>query len=167
MSVFLSVALIIPITYIIIKYNLFVVKEEITTITRSERSMKIGLLGVMVIGVFIGVIGVLLAYWLKGLKTKFSIAKQIILGAVKLILPLCLVLLIVQLIYNKMCLIDYQKLINWFEAIKVSLQEIKDALLIIILCESIAIVINPLPRWCFDNNIDGLTGIAKQILQKE
>lgn len=43
---------------------------------------------------------------------------------------------------------------------------IKESLYIIIPCELVAIVVNPLPKWCFDNNVEGLSEIADKILNK-
>ena len=40
---------------------------------------------------------------------------------------------------------------------------IKEALYVIIPCEAIAIVINPFPKWCFDNNIDGIGEILDKV----
>ena len=43
---------------------------------------------------------------------------------------------------------------------------IRESLYIIIPCEMVAIVVNPLPKWCFDNNVEGISEIADKILNK-
>ena len=44
---------------------------------------------------------------------------------------------------------------------------IKEALYVIIPCEFVAIIVNPLPKWCFENNVDGIVEIADKILSKK
>ena len=82
------------------------------------------------------------------MKTKYSLFKQILQGVIKLILPLLLFLII--LIFMK-------------DNIKLMIE----SLLVIIPCEIIAIVVNPLPKWCFENNVNGIIAITDKIFRKE
>lgn len=102
----------------------------------------------MVIGIIIGIISVLIKFYLDGMKCKYTLAKQILQGIIKLILPLTLALAIVIWLGDNVDII-------------------KEALCIIIPCEMVAIVVNPLPKWCFDNNIEGISTIADKILNKK
>ena len=95
----------------------------------------------------LGVISVLIKFYLDGMKTKYSLAKQILQGIIKLILPLVLALSIVIWLGDNVVMI-------------------KEALYIIIPCELVAIVVNPLPKWCFENNVEGISEIADKILNK-
>lgn len=96
----------------------------------------------------LGVVSVLIKFYLDGMKTKYSLVKQILEGVIKLILPLSLFLII----------------IIWLGD---NIDMIKEALYVIIPCELVAIVVNPLPKWCFDNNIEGISEIADKILHKK
>ena len=96
----------------------------------------------------IGVVSVLIKFYLEGMKCKYSLFKQILQGVIKLILPLTL--LLVSLIW-----------------LGDNVNMIKEALYVIIPCEFVAIVVNPLPKWCFDNNIEGISEIADKILSKK
>ena len=114
---------------------------------QTTTKLQVGLAGIVVIGIMIGVISVLIKFYLEGMKCKYSIFKQILQGIIKLILPLTL--LLVTLIW-----------------LGDNVNMIKESLYIIIPCELVAIVVNPLPKWCFDNNVEGITEIADKILNK-
>ena len=43
-------------------------------------------------------------------------------------------------------------------------EEFTQFLIVLVICETIAGVVNPLPQWCFENNIDMTTGILKEIM---
>ena len=115
---------------------------------QTTTKLQVGIAGIAVIGIMIGVISVLIKFYLDGMKCKYSLLKQILQGIIKLILPLTL--LLVSLIW-----------------LGDNVNMIKEALYIIIPCEFIAIIVNPLPKWCFDNNIEGLSEIADKILNKK
>ena len=134
---FLLFSTVAPITYLIVRFHLF----------QTTTKLQVGLAGIVVIGIMIGIISVLIKFYLEGMKTKYSLTKQILQGIIKLILPLTL--LLVSLIW-----------------LGDNIDMIKEALYIIIPCELVAIIINPLPKWCFDNNIEGLSEIADKILSK-
>lgn len=135
---FLLFSTVAPITYLIVRFHLF----------QTTTKLQVGLAGIIVIAIMLGVISVLIKFYLEGMKCKYSLFKQILQGIIKLILPL--VLLLVTFIW-----------------LGDNIIMVKEALYIIIPCEMVAIVVNPLPKWCFDNNIEGLSEIADKILNKE
>ena len=137
LALFLLFSTIAPITYLVIRYHLF----------QTTTKLQVGLAGIIVIGIILGVISVLIKFYLDGMKCKYSLFKQILQGIIRLILPL--VLLLVTLIW-----------------LGDNISMIKEALYIIIPCELVAIVVNPFPKWCFDNNIEGISEIADKILNK-
>lgn len=138
LCLFCLFSIIIPITYLTIRFNLFQVTSR----------LQIGLWGIIVIGILIGGLSVLVKYYLDGMKTKYSLLKQILQGLIKLILPLLLALVILVFLKDNVILVI-------------------ESLVVIIPCEIVAIVINPFPKWCFDNNIDGIVAITDKILRKE
>ena len=138
MTLFLLFSLIIPSVYLIIKFDLFHATER----------LKIGIAEIIIIAIFIGVLTVLIKYYIDGLKTKYSMLKQILQGIIKLILPLGLFLLIIIFMQN-------------------NIDIIKQALYILIPCEFIAIIVNPLPKWCFDNNVEGMSEIFDKVVRKK
>lgn len=69
----------------------------------------------------------------------------------KVVLPLLFILVVAVIFKSKM---------SWIEE---NINLFIEAIGIILLCESVAIVINPLPKWAFDNNIDGIIDIADKI----
>lgn len=137
LALFLLFSTVAPITYMIIRFHLF----------QTTTKLQVGLAGIVVIGIMMGVISVLIKFYLEGMKCKYSLFKQILQGIIKLILPLILILVI----------------LIWFRD---NIDMIRESLYVIIPCELVAIVVNPLPKWCFDNNIEGLTEIADKIFKK-
>ena len=115
---------------------------------QTTTKLQVGLAGIVVIGIMMGVITVLIRFYLDGMKTKYSLLKQILQGIMKLILPLGLLL----------------ATLIWLGD---NVNMIKEALYIIIPCEMVAIVVNPLPRWCFENNVEGISEIADKIFNKK
>lgn len=134
---FILIGFIGPIIYLITRYNLF----------RPDTSMQIGLWGVIVFGILIGLAGTLIWFYLQAMKTKYSILKQCIHGLLKVILPLSCVAL----------------LLMWFRD---NLAMVIESLWVFVCFELVAIPINPLPKWAFDNNVDGLGSIVKDIYDK-
>lgn len=137
LALFLLFSTVAPITYMVIRFHLF----------QTTTKLQVGLAGIVVIGIMMGVISVLIKFYLEGMKCKYSLFKQILQGIIKLILPLILILVI----------------LIWFRD---NIDMIRESLYVIIPCELVAIVVNPLPKWCFDNNIEGLTEIADKIFKK-
>ena len=138
MILFLLFSTIAPVTYLTIRFHLF------QTTTR----IQVGLGGIIVIAILLGVISVLIKFYLDGMKSKYSLFKQILEGIIRLILPLVLLLAI-------------------FVWLGDNVSMVKEALYVIIPCELVAIVVNPLPKWCFENNVDGIVEIADKILNKK
>lgn len=95
--------------------------------------------------------GVLIKTYLDGCKTKFTYLAQILKGVLKVVLPLLFILVVAVIFKSKM---------SWIEE---NINLFIEAIGIILVCESVAIVINPLPKWAFDNNIDGIIDIADKI----
>lgn len=114
---------------------------------QTTTKLQVGLAGIVVIGIMLAVISVLIKFYLEGMKCKYSLFKQILQGIIRLILPLTLLLVILIWLGDNVAMI-------------------KESLYIIIPCELVAIVVNPLPKWCFDNNVEGLSEIADKILNK-
>lgn len=135
---FIAIGFLAPIIYLITRYNLF----------RTQNTLTIGLWGVIVFAILVGLISVLVWYYLEGMRTKFSIWKQIITGFVKIIGPL--------LIFQMLLMV-----------IKDNVDLCIETIWVFIACESVAIIVNPLPKWCFDNGIKGLGEIAKEIYKKK
>lgn len=135
---FLLFALVIPVSYLIGKFDLFTPTSK----------LQIGLWGIICLGIIFGVIGTLIKYYLDGLKTKYSYFKQILRGFYKLICPLIIVL--VSLVF-----------------LKDNIDLIIEALLVITPCEVVAILVNPLPKWCFENNVEGIGEITDKIFFKK
>ena len=129
--IFILTAIGFPIAYLIIRYNLF----------QTTSKLQIGLWGCIVFFILAVSIKVLISFYLEGMKTKYSLMKQIVTGFSHLILPLIALLIF----------------IIWM---KDNIDLLIEALGVIIPCEIVAIIINPLPKWCFDNNIDGLGEIV-------
>ena len=138
LCLFCLFSIVIPITYLTIRFNLLQVHSQ----------LQIGLWGIIVIGILVGGLSVLVKFYLDGMKTKYSLLKQILQGIIKLILPLLLVLVILVFLKDNIILVI-------------------EALVIIIPCELVAIVVNPFPKWCYDNNVDGIVAIVDKILRKD
>lgn len=101
-----------------------------------------------------GVIGILIVfffilYCLKILKNSipFSMTYQILSGTIKVILPLILLLLLVN-------------------ALEDSIRQFKQALIIVIGCEAIAIVVNPFPKYMHDKGIEKTENLMDTFITK-
>lgn len=55
-------------------------------------------------------------------------------------------------------------IVNWFAE---NMAILKEVLIVVMCCEAVAIVINPFPKWCFENNINGLVEIGDKIFHRE
>ena len=142
LALFLAFSLVAPIVYIYTRCSLW------------KQTTQVSFWFVVLIIIVVVVVAVLIKYYLDGMKTKYSYLKQILEGVVKVILPLASVLFIA---------IWFKGKAEWLVANTNLFIEI---LLVVLASESIAIVINPLPRWAFDNNVDGLVQITDKILHK-
>lgn len=137
LALFLLFSLIAPCAYLIIRYDLF----------KPTSALQIGIWGIAVICIFLSVITTLIRYYLEGMKTKYSFLKQVLEGLIKVVLPLALALVIIVWVGDNVSLL-------------------KESLLVIIPCESVAVFLNPLPKWCFENNVEGIGEIADKIINK-
>lgn len=114
---------ILPFLFIVWRYGIF------------KPSCKIKLSGWGIIGVIILILFVikLVSYLIKGMK--FSLAKQCILGFLRIVLPLVLLLLFVIEVKN-------------------NIQLIYQALICVIACEIVGIPLNPFPAWLEQKRIE-------------
>ena len=140
---FLMFSLIAPITYISIRCKLFSTKTTISVWF------------IIVLGVVLAIVSLIIKYYLDGMKTKYSIFKQILEGFIKVILPITFVLISVVWFKSKM---------EWIVS---NVNLMIEILSIILGCEVIAVIVNPLPKWAFDNNVDGLVQITDKIFHKK
>lgn len=137
LAVMVVVGILTPLLYLIIKYNLFGKSIKIT----------IGLWGLIAI-IFIALaLVVLIKFYVSGLKTKFSYGKQLIDGICKLILPITI--FVIAMIVLK----DYTN-------------QLIDFCWVLLPCEIVAVIVNPLPKWAFDNNVDGMGEIADKVFKR-
>ncbi len=140
---FLMFSLIAPITYISIRCKLFSTKTTISVWF------------IIVLGVVLAIVSLIIKYYLDGMKTKYSIFKQILEGFIKVILPITFVLISVVWFKSKM---------EWIVS---NVNLMIEILSIILGCEVIAVIVNPLPKWAFENNVDGLVQITDKIFHKK
>jgi len=123
--------------YLIIRHNLFDVKTRV----------QLNLWQIVAI-LFLGIILTTICYYcVAALKTRYFWWKQIIVGLVKVIIPLSIALAITIWLENNVAIL-------------------KEFLIVTIFCESIAIVVNPFPKWCFDNNVEGLVEIGDKVFHR-
>lgn len=115
-------SLLIPVAFIIFRYDLF------TTVSHIQFGGW-GMLAIIIIFVFLIVMG---NYLKKGQK-KYSLLWQVLSGILKVTLPLVALYLI---LFN----------------VKDSLDLFMQSLLVVIISETIAIPINPMPKWVADQN---------------
>ena len=115
-------ALIIPVAFIIFRYDLF------TKISKVQFGGW-GMIAIIIIFTFIVVLG---KYLKRGFK-KYSLVGQIISGVIKIVLPLVAL---------------YFILVNIKDSIDLFLQ----ALAVVIISETIAIPINPMPKWVYEQS---------------
>lgn len=140
---FLMFSLIAPITYVSIRCKLFSTKTTISVWF------------IIVLGVVLAIVSLIIKYYLDGMKTKYSIFKQILEGFIKVILPITFVLISVVWFKSKM---------EWIVS---NVNLMIEILSIILGCEVIAVIVNPLPKWAFENNVDGLVQITDKIFHKK
>lgn len=127
-----------PVVYLIVRFNLF----------QTKTMFQLNLWSVIAIIILGSVLSVIGYYCVAALKTKYYWWKQIVSGFVKVIVPL---------------LIAYAG-VSWLAD---NIKMLQEFLLITLACEAVAIVVNPFPKWCFDNNIEGLVEISDKIFHRE
>lgn len=133
--------LIAPLTYLFVRYKLYNFKQTI----------NIWLI-ICVAIVFIAA-GFMLKY-IFSIKTKFFYYTQIIKGFVKVILPLGFILIFTIWLKGKT-----ELLVN-------NLGLFIESLIVIMIFESVAICTNPLPKWAFDNNVEGFVDVLSSAIKK-
>lgn len=143
LSLFLLFSLVAPLTYISIRCQLFSVKTSVSVWF------------IIVIGIVLAVVSLIIKYYLDGMKTKYSILKQILEGTIKILLPLVFTLIAVVWFKTKL-----EWIIN-------NVNLLIEILGVVIGCEIIGIIVNPLPKWAFENNVEGLAQITDKILHRE
>lgn len=126
-----------PVAYIMGRFKPF---------TASE-STQVGFAGAIVIIIILVGVAVLVGFYLEGMKAKFSMVKQIANGLLKVILPIVALLVL-----------------TW--GMSKYLEQLMEILIMLIPFETVAIVVNPLPKWAFDNNVEGLGNVLSGILDK-
>lgn len=139
---FLTFSLIAPITYVSIRCGLFKAKNTIS------------IWFIIVLGIVLAVIGLIIKYYLDGMKTKYSMLKQVLEGFIKIVLPIAFILIGVCWFKTKL------------EWIANNVNLLIEVLGVILGCEIIAIIVNPLPKWAFENNVEGLVEISDKIFHR-
>ena len=143
LSLFLMFSLVAPIVYVSIRCKLFSAKKTIS------------IWFIIILGVVLGVVSLIIKYYLDGMKTKYSLMKQILEGFIKVIMPIAFVLIAVVWFKSKM---------EWIVS---NVNLMIEVLGVVLGCEVIAVIVNPLPKWAFNNNVDGLVEITDKIFHKE
>lgn len=136
-AIMVAVGILTPIIYLIVRYNLF----------QKDLKITIGLWGFVAICFIALALIVLIKYYVSGLKTKFSYGKQIVDGVCKLLLPIVLFVLAMYVLRNYT-------------------NQLIEFCWVLLPCELVAIIINPLPKWAFDNNVEGLSEIADKVFSR-
>lgn len=129
-----------PIVYLFFRHNLFN--------TTETTSVSISLWGFLAIIIFTIVVIIFCYYVISGLKTRYFWWKHVVIGFASIILPLTVCYLGLSWLSDN---IDY----------------LKEFILVTIGCEAVAIIINPMPKWMFENNIEGFCNIINRAFNKE
>lgn len=137
MSITAVFGILIPLLYLIIRHNLFQTQIKIT----------LGLWGLIAILFVALAITVLIKFYVSGLKTKWTLGKQIVEGFVKLIMPIAIFIVALNILK------DYSN-------------QLLEFCWVLIPCEIIAVIVNPLPKWAFDNNVEGLGEITDKVFSR-
>lgn len=145
-SLFLMFSLVIPISFICFRFKLFSTTKQLNTIT---------VWAVLALIILITVVSLLIKIYLDGMKTKYSFLKQILQGLIRVIFPLGVILIV--------CIFARKILMTDTKAMLTAVNNLIQTLIVCISCEMVAIVINPLPKWSFDNNVEGLAEMYDKI----
>lgn len=132
---FVLFAFVAPIGHILGKYKPFNYTE----------SLSIGFAGVIIVAILLVGLKFLVSFYLEGMKTRYSLVKQIISGVVKIILPIGVVVALIV-------------------ALSKFADQLLDVCMVLLPCEFIAIIVNPLPKWAFENNVEGIANITEKLL---
>lgn len=132
-------ACILPFVFIAWRFDIFRIHNEVSA---RVSLTGWGFLAVIIVFLFV-------RYIMGALKQAipFSLTYQILNGAMKVILPLVCLYCVVSALENSIALF-------------------KQALFVVIICESIAIVINPIPKFMHDRGIEHINGIMDLAIEK-
>lgn len=134
-GIYAFLGLIIPVIFLIWRFKLF---EKVTS-----TGIAIGGWGVVVFIIFIAFFSSMLKAIKKGLP--FSFATHVITSLVKVTLPLLASVFIVYLLQ------DFMK-------------ELFQVLCVMLVCETIAAIVNPFPQWAHEHKLDAEEGRLKNLL---
>jgi hypothetical protein len=139
MIAFTLFACIIPFVFIAWRYDIFRTSNDINP---KVSLTGWGFLGLIIVFFFI-------KYCLNVLKRAipFSMTYQIVNGVIKIIMPLLLLLFVVDALENNITLF-------------------KHSLIVTIICEGVAIPINPLPKYMHDKGIEYAGGLMDLFITK-
>lgn len=137
---FVLFSLVIPISYVCFEFNIF---NQVSKISSS-----INIFGILVILISIFFV----FYIVKTIDSikKYSMFFQVIKGIFKVLLPMIAIFFVFNYISNNI-------LSTIITNAKQSIALIKNftkALILCIVCEAIAIPLNPIPKWKYENEID-------------
>lgn len=133
--IYILIGLGLPIGFMAWRFDLFKEKPSTTSVTGW------GLVLILIVVVFILK---LINGLRKGLKPG-SMTKQIVDGIYEVSIPLCLITFIVHLMSGVT-------------------EELTQVLIVLTVCETICIPINPIPRWRFENNIEVTENVVKKVI---
>ena len=126
-----------PITYILARFKPFDYSEH----------LSIGFAGIVAIIIFGVAVCVLIKYYLAGMKAKFNMTKQILEGIYRILVPIAAALAI--------CYVA-----------RTYINQLIEIFAVLIPFEAVAIVVNPLPKWAFENNVDGIGEITDKVFSR-
>lgn len=130
-------AVVVPFTYMTVRFNLF----------QATTKVQFGFRGLILIVIMGLTVGMLIKFYLDGMKTKYSYLKQVLSGAIKIVIPLLVAIFVLRWIGSN---IDY----------------VIELLIVLVCCETVAILVNPLPKWAFNNNVDGIGEITDMLIAR-
>lgn len=130
-------AVVVPFTYMTVRFNLF----------QATTKVQFGFWGLILIVIMGLTVGMLIKFYLDGMKTKYSYLKQVLSGAIKIVIPLLVAIFVLRWIGSN---IDY----------------VIELLIVLVCCETVAILVNPLPKWAFNNNVDGIGEITDMLIAR-
>lgn len=136
LAVWLVLSVAAPFTFVGIKYGLFA-DSAATTKVSGWGIVAFTVLGITLVGVIRSA--------RKGLHYA-SMGAQVIDG-ITVLIPLAVLIIVIDLV---------KKNIDAFE----------EFLIFTIICEAVAVPVNPMRRWGFEHNVEGMMGIAGSLLGK-
>lgn len=135
--VFLLASVFAPCIYLIIEFNLF----------STKTTMQIGLWGIICFIICACVGTVMLKYYLAGMKHKHSFTKQIVVLFLKVVLPILIAILV----------------LSW---LKDNIAQVVKFLWVLLPCEIVGGVVNPLPKWAIENEVEGIADSIDKLLDR-